>query len=493
MKFDRASGILLHITSLPGEYGVGDLGPAAYRWIDFLSDSGCKYWQILPTGPTGYGDSPYQSFSANAGNHYLISPHLLIEDGLLITNDLEDMPDFEEESVDYGQLIPWKFSILNIAFSKFTKNHILQNEYQLFIDEEKDWLGDYALFMAIKACFAQSSWTSWPEGLRDRQQTAIAEFISQQAKEIEKQQFFQFIFFRQWDALRKYAVLRDIKIIGDLPIYVAHDSVEVWTHRELFRLFHDGYPEVLSGVPPDYFSPEGQLWGNPIYRWGEHKKTSFRWWINRISKLLKMVDLIRMDHFIGFAGYWEIPAGSDSAENGKWVVGPGEALFESLQVHFGELPFIAEDLGEITPEVIKLRDQFGFAGMRILQFAFTGENDNPFLPDKYPKHCVAYTGTHDNEPIMGWYTGASNLERATADKYLARYEVGLPWSMIHFLWQSPADLVFIQMQDALALGTEARMNFPSTTEGNWRWRMKSDMLDEALRDKLFSLNKQYDR
>ncbi len=493
MKIDRASGILLHITSLPGGYGIGDLGPEAYRWIDFLFESGSKYWQILPTGPTGYGDSPYQSFSAFAGNHYLISPDVLIQDGLLSPKDLEGMPDFNEEKIDFGTLIPWKLQILEKSFKVFLSNRKLQDEFINFINLEKDWLEDYALFMAIKESQDQLPWSFWSEGLRDKNDNAIQEFRLIHSEKIKKQKFFQFIFFRQWQSLRKYAISKNIKIVGDLPIYVAHDSVDVWSEKEMYSLLPDGNPAKMAGVPPDYFSPQGQLWGNPIYRWDKHEESGFTWWIQRISKLTQMVDLIRMDHFRGFAGYWEIPAGSETAENGKWVDGPGENFFSSLQKHFGELPFIAEDLGEISPDVIELRDQFGLPGMRIMQYGFDGEVDHPFLPHTYPEYTVAYSGTHDNETIMGWFETVNEWERDTALKYLEKFDMDLPWSMIVSLWQSAASLVFIQLQDVLGLGTASRMNFPSTSQENWHWRMKPNVIDEELIHKLYKLNQNCQR
>ena len=488
MIIDRASGILMHITSLPGGYGIGDLGPEAYRWVDFLFESGFKYWQVLPLGPTGYGDSPYQSFSAIAGNHYLISPDLLLEDGLLFPKDLERIPEFAEEKIDFGSLIPWKLKLLETSYQNFLNTRTLEVEFEKFVIQEKDWLEDYALFMAIKESQRQASWVLWPKGLRDREEKSIEEFISMNSNTIKKHKFFQFIFFRQWNALRNYAISKKIKIVGDLPIYVAHDSVDVWANPEMYALLADCNPAKMAGVPPDYFSPQGQLWGNPIYCWDKHEASGFSWWIQRVSKIIEMVDLIRLDHFRGFAGYWEILAGNETAEQGEWVKGPGEVFFSTLKNHFGELPFIAEDLGEITPDVIELRDQFGFPGMRIMQFAFNGEENHPFLPHTYPEYTVAYSGTHDNESIMGWFETVGKWERDNALKYLEKFNLDLPWSMMESLWQSAASLVFIQMQDALGLGADSRMNFPSTSQGNWTWRMKSNAINEELSRKLNKLN-----
>jgi 4-alpha-glucanotransferase len=493
LEFERASGILLHISSLPGGFGIGDLGPSAYQWVDFLVESGCTYWQFLPTGPTGFGDSPYQCFSAIAGNQYLISPELLIEDGLLLVNDLKKIPEFEENRINFEELIPWKIDILNKSFSRFQKDKKIQNEFTEFVEQEKSWLEYYALFMAIKDSQGQSSWSTWPEELRDRKGEAINRFISEHNQDIERHKFFQFAFFRQWGNLRDYANSRGVKFVGDLPIYVAHDSVDVWASQDLYYLSTDGNPEVLAGVPPDYFSPHGQLWGNPIYRWELHKQTGYQWWIERVAKLYEMVDVVRIDHFRGFAGYWEVPAGNETAEIGRWMPGPGSPFFQALKDNFGDAPMIVEDLGEITPDVIQLRDQFGFPGMRILQFAFDGDDHHPFLPHMYPEHCAAYTGTHDNESIMGWYHTAPDWNKSVMARHLERFGSGLPWSMIEYLWESRARLVFIQMQDALALGTEARMNFPGTTQGNWSWRMRSEALSVPLKDRLKHINIKYNR
>ena len=493
MKFDRSSGILLHISSLPGKYGIGDFGKNAYKWIDFLSNSGCAYWQILPHGPTGYENSPYQCFSSVAGNHYLISPELLIEDNFLSVDDLEDLPDFEDEKVDFGVLIPWKLELLNKAFQYFLGNSKLETEFGVFVEQEKNWLNNFALFMAIKERHQQVSWVDWPEGLRDRQPKAIESFCVEYSYLIQKHKFFQFLFFYQYIKMKNYAFSKNIEIVGDLPIYVAHDSSDVWANPDLFYLDDEGNPTVVAGVPPDGFSPDGQLWGNPIYDWERHSKTDYKWWTYRIGKLLEIVDVIRVDHFKGFVDYWQIPADSPTAKSGEWIIGPGDDLFVALKNQYGELPIVVEDLGEMTQSVYDLRDNFNFPGMKILQSGFNGDENHPFLPHMYPENCAAYTGTHDNDPIMGWYDGASENERRFSKKYLDRFGMEMPWSMINCLWESPAIMVFVQMQDVLELGKEFRMNIPSTTDGNWEWRMRADNLTEELSGKIKELNDKFDR
>ncbi|NOY99238.1 MAG: 4-alpha-glucanotransferase, partial [Chloroflexi bacterium] len=358
--FERRSGVLLHPTSLPGPYGIGDLGPQACRFVDFLSGAGCKLWQMLPLGPTGYGDSPYQSFSAFAGNPYLISPDLLLQDGLLHSDDLIEQTDFPAHRVDFGRVISWKLNLLERAFLRFKSDPqpALQEALDIFCAENASWLDDYALFMAIKEAHGGGSWEHWPVSLRRREETALAEARRTLADAVERFAFYQFIFYRQWRALRDYAHQRGVRIIGDIPIFVAYDSADVWAHPDLFYLDETGRPTVVAGVPPDYFSPTGQLWGNPLYRWDVHAQTGYAWWLARFRAVLSMVDIVRLDHFRGFAGYWEIPADAPTAEEGRWVPGPGADFFNAVRDELGRLPIIAEDLCEITPDVVALRDQF---------------------------------------------------------------------------------------------------------------------------------------
>jgi len=493
MKFERASGVLLHPTSLPGRYGIGDLGPAAYQFVDWLAESGCKLWQILPLGPTGYGDSPYQCFSAFGGNPYLISPDFLLRDDLLHPDDLVDVLDFSAEVVDFGRIIPWKLNLLERAFIRF-KNapEPARREFDRFRAENESWLPDFAMFMALKEAYGGGAWDGWPEGLRKRNPESMTETEHRHAEAIKRFTFYQFEFFNQWTDLHAYAHQRGIQIIGDIPIFVARDSVDVWANPNLFQLDEDDLPKAVAGVPPDYFSPTGQLWGNPLYRWDVLKESAYEWWIARFRAALYQVDIVRLDHFRGFAGYWEIPRGSATAEKGRWVPGPGSEFLVAVKDALGELPIIAEDLGEITPDVIVLRDQFGLPGMKVLQFAFTGP-ENIFLPHHYPENCIVYTGTHDNDTARGWYQSASEHERDFARRYMSVDGSDFPWDLIRTAWGSPAIYAFAPMQDLLGLGTEARMNFPSKLGGNWSWRMRDGALSDELRQRLSDLNQECGR
>ncbi len=493
MTFTRSSGILMHPTSLPGQYGIGDLGPQAYKWVDFLKETGTGFWQILPLGPTGYADSPYQSFSALAGNPYLISPELLFQDGLLDQYDLQRAPALPDDHVDYGAVIPWKTQLLKEAYRRYRENGTLSEEFADFRQKNDDWLENFALFMAMKQAHGLRPWVDWPAAQRDRQKQAMDAFrTTNQAGIIEQHAFDQFLFFRQWNALREYTNNLGIKIVGDIPIYVAHDSADVWVHRELFHLDEVGKPTVVSGVPPDYFSETGQLWGNPIYKWDLHKETGYKWWITRISKVLEQVDIIRLDHFRGFAGYWEVPAGEETAINGQWLPGPGESIFNAFKDALGELPLIAEDLGYITPDVVDLRLKFHLPGMKIFQFGLEDDNDAPFVPHNYEELCVAYTGTHDNDTSAGWYRHAIEEHKAFARYYLGLSNnptnLEIAWRFIHKLWESVAVFVAAPMQDLLGLGTEARMNYPGTTDGNWQWRMPADAINRTLVSEFTQVN-----
>jgi len=495
MKFNRSSGILLHPSSFPGPDGIGDLGPEAFRWINFLSETGCSLWQILPLGPTGYGDSPYQCFSAFAGNPYLISPVLLFESGLLSRSDLEERPSFPSDQVDFGAVIPWKLKLLDKAFRNFKNSNLpeIKKEFEAFTECEVDWLDDFTLFMAIKEREGGVSWKDWAAPLRQRDPEALDKFRNSNEETIQRHAFRQYLFFKQWQNLRAYANEKGIRIIGDIPIFVAYDSADAWSHPELFYLNKKGLPTVVAGVPPDYFSPTGQLWGNPLYRWDAHRKTDYQWWIKRVQATLKTVDIIRMDHFRGFAGYWEVPAEMPTAEIGKWVPGPGADIFEAIKNTLGELPIIAEDLGFITPDVVEIQEKFELPGMRIFQFAFSTDSDDSFLPHNYPENCVSYTGTHDNDTALGWYRSAPEWERDFCRRYLARSGEDISWDMIRAVWSSVSVFALAPMQDVLSLDTHARMNFPGRPSGNWVWRMRPDVYSSVITIRLREMNRLYSR
>jgi 4-alpha-glucanotransferase len=489
MTFSRSSGILLHPTSLSGPYGIGDLGPQAYRFIDFLAESGCKLWQVLPLGPTGYGDSPYQCFSAFAGNPYLISPDILLDQGLLNREDLADMPSWEPSRVDFGKLYLWKPGLLDKAYARFAsmQRGALHEEFDAFCSGNAVWLDDFALFMALKDANGGVSWNEWPEDQRDRQSDAMAKARRDFVESVVRQQFRQFLFYRQWNALRAYVHQKGMQIVGDIPIFVAMDSADAWSHPDLFFLDEFGKPSVVAGVPPDYFSPTGQLWGNPLYDWLKHKQTGYKWWIDRIRATLRTVDIVRIDHFRGFAGYWEIPGEAVTAEHGRWVPGPGADLFHAIRDALGDLPIIAEDLGEITPDVVELRDMFGLPGMKIFQFGFSGP-DNPFLPHNYISNCVTYTGTHDNDTSLGWYRSTSESERDYYHRYVSRDNADVPGDMLRAIWGSVAVFSIAPIQDFLSLGSEARMNFPGKVGGFWSWRLADYDLSDQLKSRIRELN-----
>lgn len=493
VDYPRTAGILLHPTSLPGRYGIGDIGPEAYKWIDFLHDSGMRLWQILPIGPTGYADSPYQSFSAFAGNYYWISPYALQREGLLAEGDLEDIPDFPMDHVDYGEVIAWKMALLKRSYQVFKQSGRLEGEFEKFCAEEGEWLVEYALFMSLKDAHDLEPWVNWAPELRQREPKALQKARKKYAESIQRYMYYQFLFFRQWQELHKYAMERGVRVIGDIPIYIAHDSVDVWLSPELYYLDEDGQPTVVAGVPPDFFSETGQLWGNPIYRWDVHADNRYEWWIERFRHVFQTVDIVRLDHFRGFAGYWEVPGGDKTAQNGRWVEGPGADLFNAVKDALGELPIIVEDLGVITDDVVALREQFGFPGMKILQFAFDGDANHPYLPHGYSENTVAYTGTHDNEPVMAWYRHTNEDNKHHARVYLRASGEHIAWDMVEALWNSPAVMVLAPMQDILELGEGARMNKPGTTDDNWAWRLLGKQVDEPLQQSLLQLNKQYNR
>ncbi len=495
MKYKRSSGILLHPTSLPGPFGVGELGPQAYRWVDFLAEAGCGLWQVLPLGHTGYADSPYQCFSAFAGNPYLISLETLLADGMLTPEDVADQPSFPTENVDFGALYFWKFKVLDRAFEHFQAqaDGNLRQEFEAFKETHAAWLPDFALFMALKDAHNGSPWHTWEPSLRSRQPKALEAARQTHAVAIERQIFRQFLFFRQWLALRAYVHSKGIQIIGDIPIFVAHDSADVWQHPELFYLDIAGKNTVQAGVPPDYFSPTGQLWGNPLYRWEVHKASGYAWWIQRFRAVLDLVDIIRLDHFRGFAGYWEVPGTAVTAEKGRWTPGPAEDFFNVVYAALGDLPIIAEDLGEITPDVIALRDGFELPGMKIFQFAFGGNPADPFLPHNYPQHCVVYTGTHDNDTARGWYERVGEGEKEFFRAYMDRDGSSVSWDMIRGVWMSVACFALAPMQDFLNLDNSARMNYPGQPSGNWTWRMLEDAASPSLLARIRELNRLYSR
>ena len=495
MLTPRASGILLHPTSFPGPDGIGDLGPEAYRWIDFLKGSGCQMWQILPLGPTGYGDSPYQCFSAFAGNPLLVSPLFLIEDGLLEILDIADRPNFPADRVDFGPVIIWKNRLLDRAYSRFQalRSNAIKTAFDRFRVENQTWLADFSLFMAVKENQNGQQWSLWPEPLKYRDPQALADFSEKHAESIEKQQFNQFLFFSQWEKLHAYAKQNGILIIGDVPFVIALDSADVWVNPNLFLMDAELNPTFVAGVPPDYFSRDGQLWSNPLYNWDVLRAQGYQWWLDRMAAVLKLVDFVRLDHFRGFAAAWHVPFGEATARKGEWVPGPGKDIFTAFQQKFPPMPIIAEDLGVITPDVEDMRDSFNLPGMKILQFAFTGDPEDDFLPHHYPVNCFAYTGSHDNNTSRGWYEQASAREQDFCRRYLNVSGDDISWSMMRAIWQSVAKDVFAPMQDLLSLGAEARMNLPGSQGSNWAWRMLPDAITEPLRQRMWELNLLYSR
>ncbi|MCI0741244.1 MAG: 4-alpha-glucanotransferase [Gemmataceae bacterium] len=492
--FLRSAGLLLHPTSLPGPYGIGDLGPAAYVWIDTLVLAKQKWWQILPLGPTGYGDSPYQSFSAFACNPNLVSPELLVNDGLLDRADIADARP-SQQHVDFGAVISFKYPLLQKAWQLFQsgRGNTLQSEFTGFCRDNAAWLEDYALFVALKESQKAPSWLDWPTDLRRREPAALERVRRDLAGAVGAHQFRQFLFFRQWRGLKNYARERGIGIIGDMPIFVSSDSADVWANPELFFLDDACRPTVVAGVPPDYFSATGQLWGNPLYNWEKLAATGFSWWIKRLQKTLELVDVVRLDHFRGFEAYWEVPAEAPNAIGGRWIKASGAALLKALNQALGGLPLIAEDLGLITPEVEALRDAFGLPGMRVLQFAFGGDADNPYLPHNYVSRTVAYTGTHDNDTTRGWYVALPDNDKDHVRRYLGRDGSDIAWDLIRAAWSSVADLAIAPLQDVLNLGSAARMNSPGNSTGNWGWRFAEEQWTPQILDRLAQMTALYGR
>lgn len=510
MKFPRCSGILLHLTSLPGRLGIGDLGPCAYEFADFLSAAGSKLWQVLPLNPTGYGDSPYQCFSAFAGNPVLLSLERLREQGLLQASDLTRAKSqaFPLDFVDYGPVIEFRMAALRQAAQVFfaDASHADRSAFERFCEGASPWLDDYALFMGCKDAHHGAAWTSWEPQIRKRDPRAVSEWSKKLAPELMAYKFWQFEFFRQWEQLKTYCQQRGLRFMGDVPIYIAHDSADVWAHPELFYLDDLGRPTVVSGVPPDYFSATGQLWGNPIYRWDLLAASGYQWWIDRFRASLALFDMVRLDHFRGFEAYWEVAAGEATAMHGRWVKGPGEDFLAALQNAFGKLPIVAENLGVITPTVEKLRHQFDLPGMSLLQFAFGNDPQGPsFRPHNYGRDLVAYTGSHDNDTTVGWWSssGAGDSTRTPEDvrkehEFARAYlnfhdESEINWVLIRAVLASISDVAIIPMQDILGLGSVARMNLPGTVSGNWKWRYRPDLLSGELSSRLRSLVDIYDR
>jgi 4-alpha-glucanotransferase len=504
MRFKRSSGILLHPTSLPGRFGIGDLGGEAYRFVDWLASAGQSLWQIMPLGPTGYGDSPYSSFSAFAGNTNLVSPDELVKDGLLAETDLRGAEDFPAGRVEYGRVIEFKRGLLERAFENFRARagDELRGDYAGFEGFARLWLEDYALFAALKDEHKGEPWHTWPAGLARREEGAMEEARRDFAERIEAHKFFQYVFFRQWLKLKKYCYERGVRVVGDMPIFLAHNSADVWAQPALFKLEEDGSPRVVAGVPPDAFSETGQLWGNPIYDWERMRADGFGWWVDRVRETLKLVDVVRLDHFRGFAAAWEVPAEHETAERGRWVEAPGRDIFNAMRAAIGDdLPIVAEDLGTITPDVHALRDEFQFPGMRVLQFAFGGDPHDTHLPHEYTRASFAYTGTHDNDTVAGWFAArsgedageAARRERENCLKYLGTDGAEINWDFIRAAQMSVAVVSVAQLQDVLGLGTEARMNVPASAEGNWAWRFTEGALTEELAARLKGMTALYGR
>lgn len=497
MEFKRSAGILLHPTSLPGKYGIGDLGENAYAFVDFLVHAGQTLWQMFPLGPTGYGDSPYQCFSAFAGNPYLISPDLLNKDGLLTDDELSNIPEFNPNYIDYGKLIEYKVGLLKTAYGNYKNNGSnFDDEINKFNDEQKVWLNDYALFMACKDYHGGKVWAEWEDEIAYREPGAVEKWTEKLADDVKYQKFIQYLFFKQWRDVKAYANSKGIQIIGDLPIFVAYDSSEVWANKSVFTVDEKGNKETVAGVPPDYFSATGQLWGNPLYKWEVMETDGFAWWKRRFSQMFELFDIVRIDHFRGFDAYYEIPGDAKTAEKGEWKPSPGYKLFDAIKNDLGDVPIIAEDLGVITDSVEALRDHYNFPGMKILQFAYGPEGDKGFLPHNFVKNCVAYPGSHDNDTTRGFFDKAKDNDPDIyqwAQKYMNYYGEDMCYQVIREAYASVAVIAVVSMQDVLNLGSDARMNFPGTLGGNWSWRFRWDQVSEELADKYKEMTILYER
>ena len=495
----RVSGILLHISSLPSPYGIGDLGPGAYKFADFLVETRQCMWQILPLNPTStaHGNSPYSSFSAFAGNPLFISPDVLLADGFLTASDIEELPSLSGNSVDYEAVTENKNRLFRKAFDRYMGNIGQDYEFERFCEENEHWLDDYALFMSLKSHFNGAVWSDWPDEIRDRCDGSIRDWSEKLKERVLFEMFLQYLFFKEWNSLKNYCNDRNIKVIGDLPIYVCYDSCDVWTNPCIFKLNGDRRPELVSGVPPDYFSETGQLWGTPVYKWDALKKDGYTWWIRRIEHNLKLFNTLRLDHFRGFIAYWEVPAHEKTAINGRWVEAPVYDFFNTLMRHFPSLPFIAEDLGVITPEIREVMNFYEFPGMKLLIFAFGGDMPtNPYIPHNIAKNSVVYTGTHDNNTIRGWFNvEASQDDKKRMAKYMGREvtEEEVHWEFIRHAMMSVANAAIIPMQDVLGLGEKGRMNTPSVCCGNWEWRLMPEQITRPLKDRLTEMSEIYGR
>ncbi len=507
MNLPRCSGLLLHVTSLPGSSGIGDLGPEAYEFADFLAEAGQGIWQVLPLHPTGYKDSPYQSLSAFAGNPLLISLEVLVEEGYLSAADLAGSPHSPRDRVDFSAVVEYKSPLLRRAFESFQRDGSseLRSQVESFQDQHAGWLDDYALFMAVKAAHGHRAWTEWEEGVSLRSLPSLEAWGERLSEEVAFHRFLQYLFFRQWNQLRSRCRQLGLRIMGDVPIFVAHDSADVWAGRHLFQLDRRGVPTRVAGVPPDYFSETGQLWGNPLYRWEDMAATGYDWWIGRLRAELELVDVLRLDHFRGFQAYWSVAGDATNAIEGEWVPGPGEALFVRVREALGEVPIIAEDLGLITDDVRALKEALGLPGMAILQFAFGSDMQaSDFQPHRFTRNLVAYTGTHDNSTIQGWWNSKAgegstrtqseiDLEREHARRYLASDGREVHWDFIRALQSSVASVVIVPVQDLLGLGDEARMNLPGSEEGNWEWRLPKGRLNGETAARLREMAQLYER
>ena len=486
----RASGILMHITSLPSPYGVGTMGKESYYFIDFLKKAGQKYWQILPLTPTGYGDSPYQSYSAYAGNHYLIDLDILVEEGLLTVEEITACNWGDDPGrVDFGALYENRMGLLRKAYARYKDTN---ESFAKFRARNDSWLPEYAYYMAMKDRYDGKPWYEWPDELKHREINAFNESCRELAREIPFHCFVQFLFDRQWNALREYAHSQGVSIIGDVPIYVPYDSVDVWADPQWFCLDETLTPTDVAGCPPDYFNEDGQLWGNPLYRWDRMKNDGYRWWIRRLQAAAKRYDVIRIDHFRGFAGYYAIPFGAENARNGKWLAGPGLDFIQAVKKHLPDTPMIAEDLGFLTEDVHKLREASGYPGMKVLEFAFDGESDNGYLPHNHVPNAVCYTGTHDNMPLKQWLEESPEKTVEFANRYMGAPDDPL-WGMIRLALSSVAELTVVQMQDYLELGQQGRMNFPGTCGSNWTWRVTAGGINGELAERIYNLTRTYGR
>lgn len=497
MKLPRSSGVLVHPTSLPGRYGIGDLGESAYRFVDFLAESGQSWWQLMPLGPTGYGDSPYQSFSAFAGNPMLLSLDWLAADGLLPEGALDEPPSFPADRVDFGPVQEWKMGLLREIYPRFAEraSEEERGRYSQFVERHAAWLDEFALFMALKEHF-QQPWNEWPAELRRREPEALAHWRGELEGPIRNQRLLQYLFWKQWSELKRYANGRDVGLIGDVPIFVAYDSADVWANAHLFHLDEQGHPTVVAGVPPDYFSETGQRWGNPLYRWERMAENGYQWWVARMRQSFEQVDVVRLDHFRGFDAYWEIPASEPTAVNGRWAPGPGDSLFQALREQLGDRAIIAENLGIITDSVEALRKRFEFPGMRVLQFAFDGDPANPHLPHNYRVNSVVYTGTHDNDTTRGWWDTLTPEAQYEVLRYLGRHHLPplrITPQLIRQAMRSIAAVAIFPVQDILNLGSEARMNTPGAAAGNWSWRFQHRDLTGHLSRWLYEMTKLYGR